>query len=444
MADNSDDDDDEQQPVAHRQESLRTVLGNLLGAEEFEDVDDDEDAGVDDVLADLIGNTDLSNDPGDVNDESDDAGGSGGTATPAAAQSTQTALALGGMRRQLWLESMRRTFGFAAAVRLDTVDITYSPASHAWLTDPVRSEALISESGRVHAAIRAAIDPTSSDVPPPMGCANTHAVPSSLADVQLPRWAAVAPKLSASNTVTTMHTNVEPDQTALATNHHSTTFNSRSFAAVKIKRRDTCLLFRSGAAVIAGPPGHRAALNACLDFTLLLQRMDMMPFEPLCKLQNIVTNAACFPIDLDLLARMYPVHARYEVTRFPGLVFRFGHGKAWVFIIFPSGNVIGTGFDSWLTANIMFRWLFAYILVEFKDAKSTASHESAAEKKNRTYNNDSVFRSTQRAIEVACFKRTYADLMRAQVDSDDDEPLDYGAAWRALVDMPETTLPDAY
>ena len=438
MADDSDDDDDVPQ-VAHRQESLRTVLGNVLGMEELEDVEDD-DAAVDEMLADMIGGTDLrGDDPGDDNEDSDD------NNNPAVPNSALTAHVMAGMRRQLWLEQIRKTFGFAPTVRLDTVDISTTPGRYAWLTDPLRAEELISESGRVHAAIRAAIDPQSSAEPPSMGCANTHPVPRTVAEMRLPRWAAVAPKLSASNTVTTMHTNVEPDQTALATNHHSTTFNSRSFAAVKIKRRDTCLLFRSGAAVVAGPPGHRAALNACLDFTRLLQRMDVMPFEPLCKLQNIVTNASCFPVDLDLLARMYPVHARYEVTRFPGLVFRFEHGNAWVFIIFPSGNVIGTGFDSWITANIAFRWLYSHVLVEFKDAKSAAtSHESAAEKKNRTYNNDSVFTSTRRAIEVACFKRTYTAMMHEEVDEDIYGPFDMAGAWRELCAMPTTRAPDEF
>jgi TATA-box binding protein (TBP) (component of TFIID and TFIIIB) len=440
MRDDSDDDDDEEEaPVAHRQESLRAVLGHVMDMEMFDGADDDDDA-VDEMLADMLHATDLR----DADPASDEREESGGGDDGAPAPSLQTTQMLAGLRRQCWLEGQRRTFGFAPSVRLECIDLSAPPQAHTWLVDPLRSEALISETGLVHAAIRAAIDLESSDVPPPMGCANTHAVPGSIAEMRLPRWAAVAPKLSASNTVTTMHTNVEPNQTALATNHHWSNYNSRSFAAVKIKRRDTCLLFRSGAAVVAGPPGHRAALNACLDFTLLLQRMDMMPFEPLCKLQNIVTNAACFPVDLDLLARMYPVHTRYEVTRFPGLVFHFGHGRAWVFIIFPSGNVIGTGFSSWIDANVAFRWLFSHILVEFKDAKSggAAGRESAAEKKNRTYNNDSVFAATRRSIEVAYFKRTYAEMMRAEAGADDAEPFDYAGAWRELAEMP--SVPASY
>jgi len=232
---------------------------------------------------------------------------------------------------------------------------------------------------------------------------------------------------------------VEPRQAELARNHLSTSYNPRSFAANKIRKRATCLVFKSGNAVIAGLPGELAALNGCLEFTLLLQRMSMMPFEPTCRLENIVTNAYCFPINLDALAAAYPINTRYEVTRFPGLIFRFPHGLPFVFIIFPSGNIIGTGFSSWVAAYLAYLWLFCYVCVQFKDSKD-ASRESAAEKKNRAFNDDAVFAASARTLALVGFKQTYAAMLRREHEAagQDASGIDWRAVWHELAAMPET------
>lgn len=262
-------------------------------------------------------------------------------------------------------------------------------------------------------------------------------MPGAIEAIRLPRWVCVAPKLRASNTVSTVHIGCEPNQERLATNYTSTTFNPNSFAAIKMRRTATGLFFRSGSAVVAGARGQLASSNACIEFVRQLQRMHPMPFEPTCKLQNIVVNARCFPIDLDLLAQRYSVHARYEITRFPGLVFRFGHGRAWVFIIFPSGNVIATGFSSWVEANLVFRWLFAHVLCEFKDSKA-AARETAAEKKNRAFNNDAAFAVAMRAITRVGLKRSYDAMLRASARAAGIDTLDLAATWRAIAALPSS------
>lgn len=394
------DSDDEADTVAHPRMSLRTVLGGLLDTEELAGLEDDNEA-----VAEMLG------DLGDVGLDDDACTDD----TPAIAVSTTGERVQAAIQRQAAQAEVRRRFGFSAAIKIDEVDISETPSEYAWLTDPKWANSM-SETGRVHAAIRKAIDMTSRDTPPPMGHGNVYDVPNSIDGCRLPRWVSIAPRLQPSNTVSTVHTGCQPNQERLAANQLPTTFNPNSFAANKLRGEDsTGLLFRSGSGVIAGARGQMPSALACYETVLMLLRMDMMPFECKYQLQNIVCNARCFPINLEALSKAYPMHARFEETRFPGLVFRFGHGVQWVFIFFPSGNVIGTGFPCWTHANIAWRWIFSHVLVEFRDSNPT-TRETAATKKNRAFNDDAVFLETLRVIRGVGIKRACAKMLSEEAD----------------------------
>lgn len=425
----ADSDDDEVENIPHRAMTLSVVLGNVLNNEEMEGLVEQQnttDGEIAGIINDMLGDVRLTD---RRNDDDDLAQLMSNVRLSTQAEANGRRLLKNErmeaiLKRQLHLESVRQAFGLSASVRMNEIDISEIPPKHAWLTDP-KWYTLMSETGRVHDAVRRCIDYSASAELPQMGQGHVYAVPNTIESIRLPPWVCYTPLLRASNTVSTIHTNCEPDQERLATNHNSTTYNPNSFAANKIKRGATGLFFRAGAGVIAGPKGQQASSNECLDFVRFLQRMDMMPFEPTCKLQNIVSNASCFPIDLNLLARAYPSNSRYEVTRFPGLVFRFGAGKPWVFIIFPSGNVIGTGFCSWVDENLAWLWLFCYVLVQFKDSKDVA-RETAAEKKNRTFNDESVFCSTTKQILRVGMKRTLSAISTGHRHSSDDA---FETAW---------------
>ena len=100
-----------------------------------------------------------------------------------------------------------------------------------------------------------------------------------------------------------------------------------------------------------------------------------------------------------------------------------------------SGNVIGTGFDSWTKAWLAYLWLFAYVAVPFKDNKS-ASRESANEKKHRAANDDSTLAASLQTIAMINYKKTYAAMVRR--DAAADECIDWAAVWRELAAL-ETT-----
>lgn len=462
MADSDDDNNDA--PRGHTRMSLRTILGPVLDAEELQGIEDDDDA-MQELLADMVDTLNLSDGEDDAIEPEVDqlplppppplplsssssraADGISGAATADAAAAATTSTSAGptasyvqvAVERQTNLARLRKRYGFAASVRLDIVDASEPLNDYAWLTDP-RGRDPTSERTIVHDAIRRVVVADSSEDPPPMGDGNAFDVPQSIADVRLPRWACVAPLLRTSNTVSTVHTNCQPNQEQLAMNHGSTTYNPNSFAAVKIKRVATALYFRSGRMVVAGARGQRASLLASLQFITRLQRMDATYFDPTCRLQNIVCNATCFPIDLDMLAERYPVHARYDVLRFPGLVFRFGHSKSWVFIIFPPGTIIGTGFVDWTEANLAFRWLYSHVLVQFKNSNLYA-RETAAEKKNLAFNGSSVFATTINALTAVSLKRTLDDMLREDAAAHGLPQFDADRAWRDLRDAWNTAL----
>lgn len=423
----ADSDDDVAPPRASRA-AIYTLLADVH-LEELEGIEDDDEA-IDDLLGDMVEDinlTDGEDDEGALDDVGPDEQDESDIPSDAST-STRAARLHAAKERQAYMNNIRKMYGFGANVRLDIVDVDTNPSFADWITNPKYADAT-SERAMVHNAIRNAMIPNSSDTPPPMGDCNTFDVPRSIEDIKLPKWAArVAPLLIASNTVSTIQTDCETNQERLAINHGTVTFNPMSFAAVKIRSDPTALVFRRRI-VVAGARGQRASMLACLYFTYLLQRMDPMYFVPTCKMQNIVCNARCFPIDLAMLAERYPVNSRYDVSRFPGLVFRFCHGKSWVFIIFPC-NVIGTGFDDWNAVNLAWRWLFSHVLVQFKDS-TAMGRETAAEKKNIAFNNSTIFAKTVRSIALVGVKRACEQLFKDESEQN-RTPYDVKAAWREL------------
>lgn len=360
-------------------------------------------------MLDLIGNIDLNNEP--LVDDPDELVDDNSAAAAAVGENDNDAMAEDAnnvgtttsrptrqyieraVERQLRLQEIRDFFGLPRSVRLEEVDVTANVSDTAWLTDPQHAYSHL-ETGCVHAAIRKATDVTKTKRPE-LGCGNTCQTPSSVASIRLPAWANVAPKLNQSNTVSTVQTNCLPQQERFAASFPSTNFDRRSFAANKVRMDSTGLFFERGSGVVAGAQGSMPSRIACAQFVATLQRMDSLPFGISSTLQNIVCCSSCFRIDLEQLAQRYRLNTRYEVTRFPGLIFRPGPGP-WVFIIFPE-KMIGTGFVSWVDANIVWRWLFANVLCEFKDKKDSLQ-ESAAEKKNRMYNSNASFATGLRAM----------------------------------------------
>lgn len=344
-------------------------------------------------MLDLIGNIDLNNEPlvDDAGDDGDDDAMAEDRASASGLPTRQYVERA--VARQLRFQEIREYFGLPRTVRLEEVDVSADVSDTAWLTDPEHAYSHL-ETGRVHAAIRKVTD-VAKTKRPELGCGNTCQTPSSVASIRLPAWANVAPKLHQSNTVSTVQTNCLPQQERFAASFPSTNFDRRSFAANKVRVDSTGLFFERGSGVVAGAPGSMPSRIACAQFVATLQRMDSLPFGISSTLQNIVCCASCFRIDLEQLAQRYRLNTRYEVTRFPGLIFKPGPGP-WVFIIFPE-KMIGTGFVSWVDANVVWRWLFANVLCEFKDKKD-ALQESAAEKKNRIYNSNASFASALRAM----------------------------------------------
>lgn len=420
MSDSERDDVDEDNTTRRR--NLEFLMGGLVD-NDMDNVLDDADL---DVVDELING--IVVDQADEDDDVDvDVGDGGPVDGEQLCQKTRQPYIERAIRRQEMLQQVRQSFGFPRNIWLEEVDMSEDVPEHGWLIER-RWANQRGETGRVHEAIRRATD-RSQSVRPELGRGKEFEPPSRLEDIRLPLWANIAPKLRASNTVSTVHTNCLPKQERFATNFNSTNFNPNSFAANKIKIQSTGLFFERGSGVVAGAKGEMASRIACAEFVVMLQRMDSLPFGLSSTLQNIVCNASCFQIDLEQLAQRYRLNTRYEVTRFPGLIFRPSLERPWVFIIFPR-KIIGTGFVSWIEANLVWRWLFAYVLCEFKDKKDTLQ-ESAAEKKNRTFNSNARFETALRAtIAVSC--RVAIERMTVR-DNRTRAMVDYKQAWHAVL-----------
>lgn len=415
----SDSENDDTNDKAANHDALSFLMGNLIDDDMLGDAFRE---GVDDLL-DLVADVDIQD--GDENDETFQ------MASSASAVHHRMYVDQA-VEQQTKLDEIRKFFGFGRHVRLEEVDVFTDVPPHAWLIDRKYARQH-GEKGRVHEAIRRATD-KSQTTRPELGRGCVVDTPTKTDQIVLPAWAATAPQLRASNTVSTVHTNCLPNQERFATNYPSTNFNRNTFAATKIRIDSTGLFFDKGSGVVAGAPGAMASRIACAQFVALLQRMDALPFELSSRLQNIVCNASCFRIDLEQLAQRYRLNTRYEVTRFPGLIFRPGAGP-WVFIIFPE-KIIGTGFTDWVEANLVWRWLFACVLCQFKDKKDLIQ-ETAAEKKNRTYNTNASFKTALRAIYAENAHKAATEMLedrkrKSVLDRDDALP-DFLSLWKDVL-----------
>lgn len=402
--DDDNDDSDEDEPPVPRQRMLRALMGDdMLGV----DIGDAENVW-DDMCNDLFADDNMLNaaiageaPDGEMNLQDDE------EFAESMVPEEMLSFVRGRIDEQIALIDERRRVGFTLlATRFDIVK-PRPRQPHAWIFDHDEAALAYSEHARVHEAVRNAVDYSRSNEPPQMGTGYVVDLPVTLADIKLAPWSLrFSPKLHKSNTVATCNIGRDPDQEKLATNVMAASLNANLFAAVVIRMpTGTILVFGPGTVVVAGPRGLLPSRILCLEHVNFLQHIDAQHTEfSQYMLQNIVCHgSAGFRVNLRLLSVKY-VGARYEPDRFPGCILRMGNGK-WVFIIFDTSNVIGTGFTSWEEACLAWRFLHSNVLWQFKDM-TPDSHETAQQRKNRQASNDTLFNTVLARIARASTVRT--------------------------------------
>lgn len=263
----------------------------------------------------------------------------------------------------------REALGFTYPIKLRTIVIEPTSDS-AWILDAKAARVLYDPDAKADELIISKTILDGIDVAPPAGQKRVANLPSSFDSIKFEPFMLCAPQVSNTNTVATFHTGLLPDLYSIVKRSTATSLDPKRFAAL-LSRGSLCdgtvLLFPSGSAVCTGPKGPTESRVECMNFVTRLTQMCIPARLNTYLLQNVVSNAQCgFHLDLNGLARAYPLQSQFDPKKFPGLIFRIDSTGRSVAIFFKSGCVILTGFRTHEDTRVMWTWLFWNVLRPFR------------------------------------------------------------------------------
>lgn len=246
---------------------------------------------------------------------------------------------------------------------------------HDWISDRRAADAMVDgladEVGAAHQAILQRLVPHSAARCPPRGTQVREPVPGSVEEMRFKRWQLLTtPPMYTTNVVGTMYIGCPINVVRLVERGGGTCFKPRCFASVMWRsERASHLLFSDGKAVCVGANSVLQARIACEDLVMLLKRCQLPATNGNFRVENVVSSMhAGFPVDIEAIAKAYPLNAEYTRSKFPGMVFRISNDKKkLVFIVFKTGNCINTGMNSRLDALIAWRWFHSNVLWHFEE-----------------------------------------------------------------------------
>ena len=156
-------------------------------------------------------------------------------------------------------------------------------------------------------------------------------------------------------------------------------YNPKKFAAATariVDPRTTALCFASGNMVCTGAKNETMARLAARKYVYVLQSCGFdVHFHDFC-IQNLVasTDVGCL-LMLDEMASAFGALCSYEPDMFPGLVLRIADPKV-VYLCFRSGKIVITGARNRNMIEATFRQVYADILSQFMDTRTTASNSA--------------------------------------------------------------------
>tara|TARA_B110000211_G_C14066379_1_gene547846 strand:+ start:313 stop:1140 length:828 start_codon:yes stop_codon:yes gene_type:complete len=193
------------------------------------------------------------------------------------------------------------------------------------------------------------------------------------------------PEFQIDNVVSTFRLNHRLDLMKLSMSIPFLEYNPSKFTAATMRLvtpRSTALTFASGAVVCTGAKSVVESIDAANIYTSIIKKACspiQIHMETGTKVQNIVASARCgFAIDLYGIAAMFDVRTSFEMSLFPGLVFRIDQPKV-VFLVFRSGSIVITGSNSIETIETIFAQFYSNILLQYKDTGSTSLITNSAE-----------------------------------------------------------------
>ncbi len=204
------------------------------------------------------------------------------------------------------------------------------------------------------------------------------------------------PEYQIDNVVSTFKFNLNLDLAVLAEKIFHLEYNCSKFTAATVRLlepRTTALTFPSGSVVCTGAKSVEDSKRAALYYADIFRRVDArLCIEKPAKIQNIVASAKCgFTIRLCEVAERFNCRTSFEMSVFPGLVFRFD-SPAIVFLVFRSGSVVITGANSESTISRIFRRFYTHILLPYRD-DTKYSHVSNSAEYKRLKETDGFIRS---------------------------------------------------
>ena len=156
-------------------------------------------------------------------------------------------------------------------------------------------------------------------------------------------------------------------------------YNPKSFAAATGRLKNpkcSGLFFASGSVVLTGASSESKARLAAWCFVSILRKLGCDVKVCGFKIQNIVCNIVC-----GRNIKLYELHAKnslesnYMPVLFPGLIYRYPYPKV-VFVVFLTGNVIGTGAKVRQQLEEGWKEFYGNKLRHFFDDASTVSSSS--------------------------------------------------------------------
>jgi len=332
-------------------------------------------------------------------------------------------------------EALEKELGFTQPVRRRVIELRRQ-REHDWWLSSAWSRVLFCEEDHADAIVLGRIDQSLSRVPPPTSMGRVFELPKRISSIVFEPWVAhTTTEVNDTNTVATFYTGLLPDLTSVAHRSVVLSFNLRRFAACKTTMEEGTILLFCGSAVCTGPKGPAHSNAQCQRYVLFLNQLGIPATMQGYRLQNLVSKAlAGWEIDLNAIHNKYPFNAQYKPVRFPGVIFRLDfedesvvHASdaaadvstkkedQIVLIFFQSSKTIITGSRTRAKTRLVWTWVQANILREFKKINADV-HVSEAEYRRAVAQEESIIEHTCRKIWHLNAERSQFDMFTDHTD----------------------------
>ena len=407
-------------------------MGVDFGVAEMGDVTDD---ALDDLCGELLG-LDLDGGEGDDDKENEVDGIELSNEEDAAAVAARRSATVARHRRAIdeRIERMRAEetleikLGFTQPVQRRVIELRTQRENDWWLSSKF-SRIMFCDDDHADAIVLSHIDQTLSDEPPPTGQGRVFELPKRISEIVFGPWVAWSTtEVVGTNTVATFYTDLLPDLTSVTHRAAPLCLNLRRFAACKATMAKGTILLFCGSAVCTGPKGPAESNAQCQSYVIWLNRLGIPASMQGYRLQNLVSKASAgWEIDLNAIHRKYPFNAQYKPARFPGVIFRFEFEEESVCvdeaatglttrkedqivaIFFKSSRTILTGSKARAKTRLVWTWIHAHLMREFKKAYANTHTSEAAYRR--------AVAAEERIIEFTCDTIRLVGEQRGQFDA---------------------------